>query len=118
MNSLRTYKYIQAVFDNKVSNFYLTSEMAQIFNDVFLPNELGNKMDDFTAVALFYEFKVLNPIGKNVILSIAKCLVRLNLLKNTAELLRHQVKYCLKGEKRVSNAERWLIILIMDKKAI
>ena len=119
MNALRTYKYIQSAFNNKVSNFYITSEMARIFNDVFLPGGLGEDMDDFTVVALFYEFKELNPIGTqgdNVIISIAKRLVRLDLLDNAADLLRHQVNYRLKGEKRVVNADNLAIILMMDKK--
>ncbi|NRB11329.1 MAG: hypothetical protein HRU35_06960, partial [Rickettsiaceae bacterium] len=92
MNSLRTYKYIQNAFGNKVSNFYITSEMARIFNDVFLPGGIGETMDDFTVVALFYEFKELNPIGEKgdkVILSIAKKLVQLDLLENATNLLRH-----------------------------
>ena len=119
MNALRTYKYIQSAFNNKVSNFYITSEMASIFNDVFLPGGLGEDMDDFTVVALFYEFKELNPIGEqgdNVIIEIAKRLVRLDLLDNAAELLRHQISYRLKGKKRVVNANNLAIILMMNKK--
>ncbi|PCJ27576.1 MAG: hypothetical protein COA94_03790 [Rickettsiales bacterium] len=119
MNSLRTYHYIQTAFNNKVSNFYITSEMARIFNEVFLPGGLSKEMDDFTVVALFYEFKELNPIGEqgdDVILSIAKRLVHLDLLENAAELLRHQVSFRLKGEKRVKNADNLAIILMMDKK--
>lgn len=90
MNALRTYNYIQSAFNNKVSNFYITSEMAKIFNDVFLPGGLGEDMDDFTAVALFYEFKELNPIGKqgdNVIIAIAK---RLLLRRLNIELTRQK----------------------------
>ncbi|MDP4708745.1 MAG: hypothetical protein NWS20_01905 [Rickettsiaceae bacterium] len=119
MNALRTYQYIQSAFNNKVSNFYITSEMARIFNDVFLPGGFGEEMDDFTVVALFYEFKELNPIGEqgdDVIISIAQRLVRLDLLGNAADLLRHQINYRLKGEKRVVNADNLAIILMMDKK--
>lgn len=119
MNSLRMYQYIQTAFNNKVSNFYITSEMARIFNDVFLDGGLGEKMDDFTIVALFYEFKELNPIGEqgdDIIIGITKRLVRLDLLENAASLLRHQIKYRLQGEKRVVNADNLALILLMDKK--
>jgi hypothetical protein len=119
MNSLRMYQYIQSAFNNKVSNFYITSEMARIFNDVFLDGGLGEKMDDFTIVALFYEFKELNPIGEqgdDVIIGITKRLVRLDLLDNAADLLRHQIKYRLQGEKRVLNADNLALVLLMDKK--
>jgi len=119
MNALRTYQYIQLAFNNKVSNFYITSEMARIFNSVFLPGGLGEEMDDFTVVALFYEFKELNPIGDqgdDVIIGIAKRLVRLDLLDNAIGLLRHQVNYRLKGEKRVKNADNLAIVLLTHKK--
>tara|TARA_B110000503_G_scaffold143673_1_gene246875 strand:+ start:3748 stop:6450 length:2703 start_codon:yes stop_codon:yes gene_type:complete len=119
MNALRKYQYIKLSFNNKVSNFYIISEMAHIFNNVFLPGGLCEEMDDFTIVALFYEFKELNPIGEkgdDVILSIAQHLVRLDLLENASDLLRHQVDYRLKGEKRVMNADNLAIILMMDKK--
>jgi hypothetical protein len=119
MNALRTFQYIQSSFNNKVSNFYIISEMAKIFNSIFLPGGVGEKMDDFTIVALFYEFKELNPIGDqgdDVIIEIAKRLVKLDLLENAAALLRHQVKYRLHGEKKVKNADNLAIILLMDKK--
>lgn len=119
LNSLRTYKYIQSAFANKISNFYVTSEMAKIFNDVFLPGGIRDQMDDFTLVALFYEFKELNPIGvkgDNVILEIARRLVKLDLLENAADLLRHQIRYRLVGDKRVANADNLAVVLMMDKK--
>ena len=119
LNALRTYKYIQTVFSNKVSNFYVTSEMAKIFNEVFLPDGIGKDMDDFTIVALFYEFKELNPIGEkgdDIIIEIARRLVKLDLLENAADLLRHQIKFRLKGQKRVINADNLAVLLMMDKK--
>ncbi len=119
LNALRTFQYAQLAFSNKVSNFYITSEMARIFNDVFLPGASGEEMDDFTIVALFYEFKELNPIGEqgdDVIIGIAKRLVKLDLLENASELLRHQITYRLQGIKRVINADNLALILMMDKK--
>lgn len=119
LNALRIYQYAQQAFNDKVSNFYLTSEMAKIFNDVFLPGGSGENMDDFTLVALFYEFKELNPIGDqgdDVILSIAKRLVKLDLLDNAIDLLRHQVTYRLKNMKRVVNADNLAVILIINNK--
>lgn len=119
MNALRTYKYIRVSFSNRVSNFYVTSEMAKIFNEVFLPGGLGEKMDDFTLVALFFEFKELNPIGEkgdDIILDISKRLVKLDLLDNATDLLRHQIKFRLNGEKRVTVANNLAVILMMDGK--
>lgn len=119
MGALRTYHYVQTAFSNQVNNFYITSEMVKIFNDVFLPGGSLEEMEDFKAVALFYEFRDLNPIGEqgdDVILEIARRLTRLDLLAGAAELLRHQVRYRLTGAKRILNADHLAIILLMDKK--
>lgn len=121
LNALRTYKYIASVFNNKISNFYITSEMVKIFNSIFVQGNSINKMQPFDAVALFYEFKDLNPIGAEgdaVILSIAKMLMQLDLLDQTVELLQHQVEYRLSGEKRVINADHLAIALLMNKKPL
>lgn len=118
-NALRTYHYIQSVFYNKLSNFYITSEMVKIFNDIFLPGGVADKMDDFNVVSLFYEFKELTPIGTDgdkVILEIAKRLVKLDLLDNATELLSHQIKYRLNDEERVQTADDLAVILLLNKK--
>jgi len=119
MKACRTYKYIQNSFSNGISNFYITSEMVKIFNNAFLPGRSSKEMGDFDAVSLFYEFKDLNPIGAEgdeVILAIARRLVNLDLLNKAANLLKHQVRYRLQGEKRIINADFLAIILLMDKK--
>lgn len=118
-NALRTFKYIQTVFNNDINNFYITSEMVKIFNNVFLPGGTSTDLDEFTAVALFYEFRDLNPIGAQgdeVILSIARLLMKLDLLDSAVSLLRHQINYRLSGEKRIINADHLAIILLLDKK--
>lgn len=118
-NALRTFKYIQTVFNNDINNFYITSEMVKIFNNVFLPGGTATDLDEFTAVALFYEFRDLNPIGAQgdeVILSIARLLMKLDLLDSAVNLLRHQINYRLSGEKRIINADHLAIILLLDKK--
>ncbi|MDC0864918.1 hypothetical protein OAP56_03110 [Rickettsiaceae bacterium] len=119
MNTLRTYQYIKMSFSNRVSNFYIISEMANIFNNVFLYGSLQEEMSDFSIVALFYEFKDLNPIGEQgdkVIVDIAQRLVRLDLLEDATNLLRHQVDYRLRGKKRIEAADNLAIILILDNK--
>ncbi|MFK8040687.1 MAG: hypothetical protein AB8B67_05110 [Rickettsiaceae bacterium] len=119
INALRTYMYIHNAFSNKISNFYITSEMAKIFNNIFLPGGMIENIDPFKAVALFNEFKYLNPIGNKgdtVILSIVKMLVQLNLLEEAEELLSHQVNYRLEGEQKVIAANKLAMILLLDNK--
>ncbi len=119
LNALRTYKYIQGVYNDLSTNFYVTSQMSGIFNDVFLPGGIGKELDDFTIVALFYEFQELNPIGNRgdkVILEIAKRLVKLDLLDSATDLLRHQIQFRLKGENRVDAANNLALVLISNGK--
>jgi hypothetical protein len=119
IKACRMYQYIRNSFPRGINNFYITSEMAKIFNDAFLPKDGNNEIDDFTAVSLFYEFKDMNPIGAKgdeVILMIAKRLIKLDLLDKAIDLLKHQVMYRLTGEKRVVNADFLATILLMHKK--
>jgi len=117
INAMRTYKYMLTAFDNQFHNFYISSEMVKIYNSIFLPGGTAEKMNDFDAVALFYEFRDLTPIGTegdNVILMIAKKLINLDLLDTAAQLLKHQVDYRLSGEKKVINADHLALVYIMD----
>lgn len=120
VDALRTYKYMLGSFNNQFQNFYISSEMGKIYNEIFLQGGLEAKqLSDFDTVALFYEFRDLTPIGAdgdNVILNIAKKLVNLDLLDTAAQLLQHQVTYRLQGEKRIVNADRLALIYIMDNK--
>lgn len=119
INALRVFNYIAHAFSNQISNFYLTSEMVKIFNTIFSPGGSAEKMSAFRAVALFYEFKELNPVGAEgdeVILFVAKRLIELDLLDQAVNILQHQVAYRLTGEKRIINANHLAIALIMSKK--
>ncbi len=116
IDSLRTYKYIQTSFFY-YNNFQVISEMTKVFNEIFLFSRETNKIDDFTLVALFYEFKELVPIGEkgdDIILTIIKSLVKLDLLENAIELLDHQITYRLKETKKVKNSDNLAIILMLN----
>ena len=119
VQSLRTYKYVHKAFTGQFQSFYIASEMAKIYNSIFLPGGTAEKMNDFDVVSLFYEFKDSTPIGvdgDNVILMIAKRLINLDLLDSAIVLLKHQVDYRLSGEKRLINADHLALVLIMDNK--
>lgn len=121
LQAFKTYKYIKNAFNNQISDFRLTAEMVKIFNKTFLPGGSIKNLSDFEAVALFYEFKDALPIGAEgdeVILSVVTRLVNLDLLEKAAELLQHQVKYRLTGQKRVTSADNLAIILLIDQKPL
>lgn len=119
VKALRTYMYIYDNLGDTINNFYITLEMVKIFNNIFLPGGFAENMDLFTAVALFYEFKDITPIGKQgdaVISSIVKMLIKLDLLEQAGELLSHQVDHRLIGAQRIDAADRLAIVLLMNDK--
>lgn len=115
LNLLRTYKYVQGAFYNKLNNFFITSEMVKIFHTIFLNS--ANKNDDFESVALFYEFKDLIPIGNagdEIVLAMIKKMIKLDLIDQAIELLEHQVKYRLKDQQRVDSADDLAVLLLLN----
>ncbi|MES2215352.1 MAG: hypothetical protein V4485_05005, partial [Pseudomonadota bacterium] len=119
INAMRTYKYMISAFGQEIQYFYIVSEMVKIYNSIFLPGGSAEKMSDFDAVALFYEFRDTTPIGvdgDNVILMIARRLINLDLLDTASQLLKHQVEYRLSGDKRSINADHLALLYIMMEK--
>lgn len=119
LSALRVYKYANDVFEGRYNNFFLTSEMVQIYNQIFASNGEINKMSDFETISAFYEFRFLNPIGiegDDIILMVAKRMINLDLLDNAASLMKHQIQHRLAGEKKVITAEHLAVVYLMDNK--
>jgi len=109
-----------------VSNFpesATTQAMAQQMNEVFATLFLDGAADDLhpvTALALYYEFQELTPLGKDgdkMIQRLADRLVDVDLLDRAAGLLTHQVQYRLKGQEKVRVGTRLAVIHLLDGKA-
>jgi tetratricopeptide (TPR) repeat protein len=96
----------------------LQEEMNGLFNSLFLDGKAG-EMPPVKALALFYDFRELVPIGREgdeMVRLLAKRLVEVDLLDQATELLRHQVDNRLKGAARAQIAADLAAIYLMDRK--
>jgi tetratricopeptide (TPR) repeat protein len=97
----------------------LQEEMNGLFNALFLDGK-ADEMPTVKALALFYDFRELMPIGRQgdeMVRLLAKKLVEVDLLDQATELLRHQVDNRLKGAARAQIAADLAAIYLMDRKA-
>ncbi|TYC66144.1 hypothetical protein FMN63_21675 [Stappia sp. BW2] len=97
----------------------LQEEMNGLFSALFLDGK-ADEMPPVKALALFYDFRELVPIGRQgdeMVRLLAKKLVEVDLLDQATELLRHQVDNRLKGGARAQIAADLAAIYLMDRKA-
>ena len=96
----------------------IQDEAAATFDALFLTNK-GDAMPAIDALALFYDFRELTPIGARgdeMIRRLADRLVSVDLLDQAAELLQYQVDHRLQGAARAQVATRLAVIYLMDRK--
>ena len=95
----------------------MASRMTEIFTDLFLSGG-ADHMDSVEALALYYDFRELTPIGRRgdaMIRRLADRLVDVDLLGQAAELLQHQVDHRLRGIARAQVATKLALIRLMDR---
>ena len=93
-------------------------DMRRAFADLFLGAK-ADKMRPVDALALFYDFIELTPIGRDgdeMIRRLSDRLVAVDLLGPAEQLLDHQVKERLEGVARASVATRLATIYLLDHK--
>ena len=93
-------------------------DMRRAFSDLFLGGK-ADTMRPVDALALFYDFLELTPIGREgdeMIRRLAERLVAIDLLAPAEQLLSHQVKERLDGVARAAVATRLAMIYLMDHK--
>jgi hypothetical protein len=93
-------------------------DMRRAFSDLFLAGK-ADKMRPVDALALFYDFIELTPIGRegdDMIRRLSDRLVAVDLLGPAEQLLDHQVKERLEGVARASVATRLATIYLLDHK--
>ena len=97
----------------------IQDEAAATFDALFLGDK-GDKLPAIDALALFYDFRELTPIGRRgdeMIRRLADRLVSVDLLDQAAELLQYQVDHRLQGAARAEVATRLAVIYLMNHKA-
>jgi tetratricopeptide (TPR) repeat protein len=96
----------------------IQDEAAQTFENLFLAGR-GDALSAIDALALFYDFRDLTPIGRRgdeMIRRLADRLVTVDLLDQAAELLQYQVDQRLEGAARAQVATRLAVIYLMNRK--
>jgi len=91
---------------------------SALFADIFLSAK-GEDLPPVDALALFYEFSELTPIGRRgdeLIRRVADRLVSVDLLEQAAELLQYQIDRRLDGAARAQVASRLAMIYLMNRK--
>ena len=97
----------------------IQDEAAATFDSLFLAGK-GDAMPAIDALALFYDFRELTPIGSRgdeMIRRLADRLVSVDLLDQAADLLQYQVDHRLQGAARAQIASRLAVIYLIDRKA-
>jgi tetratricopeptide (TPR) repeat protein len=97
----------------------IQQEAARTFDALFLAGK-GDALPAIDALALFYDFRELTPIGRRgdeMIRRLADRLVAVDLLDQAAELLQYQVENRLQGAARAQVATRLAVIYLMNRKA-
>ena len=97
----------------------IQKEAAATFDALFLSAK-GDSMPVIDALALFYDFRELTPIGRRgdeMIRRLADRLVSVDLLDQAADLLQYQVDRRLQGAARAQVATRLAVIYLINHKA-
>ncbi len=97
----------------------IQDQAAATFEQLFLGDK-GDALPAVDALALFYDFRELTPIGRRgdeMIRRLADRLVSVDLLDQAAELLQYQVDHRLQGAARAQVATRLAVIYLMNRKA-
>ena len=96
----------------------IQEEAAATFDSLFLAGK-DDAMPAIEALALFYDFRELTPIGRRgdeMIRHLTDRLVSVDLLDQAAELLQHQVDHRLQGAARAQVAARLAVVYLMNRK--
>ena len=108
-----------AAHPNSTMTRQIQDEAAATFDSLFLAGK-GDTMPPIDALALFYDFRELTPVGSRgdeMIRRLADRLVSVDLLDQAADLLQYQVDHRLQGAARAQIATRLAVIYLMNKKA-
>jgi tetratricopeptide (TPR) repeat protein len=96
----------------------LQAEMAVVFEDLFLSGK-ADALPPIDALALYYDFSKLTPIGRRgdeLIRRLSERLAAVDLLDQASELLEHQVQFRLTGAAKAQVATRLAIVHLMNRK--
>ncbi len=91
---------------------------SALFSQIFLSPK-GDDLPPIDALAMFYEFRELTPIGRRgdeMIRRLADRLVAVDLLDQAAELLQYQIDRRLEGSARAQVASKLAMVYLTNRK--
>lgn len=119
-SGLALWRQAVTYFDRDESTRSLTREMGEVFADLFLGGG-AEAMTPVAALALYYEFRELTPIGARgdeMIRKLSERLVAVDLFDRAEELLEHQVNFRMKGTAKAAVAATLARVYLMDRKPL
>lgn len=96
----------------------MQDEASALFEQIFNGTK-GDEIPPVEALAMFYDFSDLTPIGRRgdeMIRRLADRLVTVDLLDQASELLQYQIDHRLEGSARAQVASRLAMIYLMNRK--
>lgn len=93
-------------------------EAAALFSQLYLTSK-GDELPPVEALAMFYEYRALTPIGRRgdeMIRHLADRLIAVDLLDQASELLQYQIDHRLEGAARAQVASRLAMVYLMGRK--
>src|SRR5436309_10814525 len=103
---------------NSETSRQMHDEAATLFSQLFLSPK-GDDLPLIDALAIFYEYRELTPIGRRgdeMIRRLAERLVAVDLLDQASDLLQYQVDHRLEGAARAQVAARLAMVYLMNRK--
>ena len=115
---LITLRQAVSSFEDNIETRIITAEMTDAYRELFL-NGAAESLPAVQALALYYDFRELTPLGAEgdlMIRKLADRLVSVDLLGRAAEILDHQVRFRLTGAAQSIIANRLAKIYLLDHK--
>ncbi len=117
-DGLDTYKRIVRNFPQSPYSKDLGRKMNDIFAQLFLEGA-ADKLPPIKALAIYYQYRELTPVGKKgdkMIRILADRLARVDLLEQSAQLLEHQINFRLKGLDRANAGTKLAVVHLWNGK--
>jgi hypothetical protein len=103
---------------NSPTSRKMQDEASALFEQIYNGTK-GDELPPVEALAMFYEFRDLTPIGRRgdeMIRRLADRLVAVDLLDQASELLQYQIDHRLEGSARAQVASRLAMVYLMNRK--
>jgi|GEM_PF-639695 len=117
LQGLRAWRDLITNFPDSTLAIDVAKAMANVFNKLFAEGG-ADHMQPLEALATFYEFRDLVPIGAagdKMIQALADRLASVDLLDRAAGLLQHQIQYRQEGEVRSRLGAQLALIHILNR---